>query len=126
MLAQQLELLKPEPPAVSDMDLAWMVGALRGNEWMTAADLGAKDEAAKRVLRAIASASKAQIISGQKGYRLGLEATLPEIDTARANLLSQKMELERRIAELDQLVHGRRARESHPTCTTPSVALHAT
>lgn len=88
-----------------------MVEELRGRGWMTAADLGAKDEAHKRVLRAIASASKAQIISGQKGYRLGLEATLPEIDQARANLLSQKVELERRIAELDRLVHRRQTRE---------------
>ncbi len=121
MPAQQLEPLKPEPPAVSEMDLAWMAGALRGNDWLTASDLGAKDEAAKRVLRAIASASRAQIISGQKGYRLGLEATLPEIDTARANLLSQKVELERRIAELDRLVHSRRQRE----CNAVSEPLQA-
>lgn len=72
MNAVQLQLLAPAPPAVSEMDLAWMMNELRGRGWVTAADLGARDEAAKRVLRAIASASKAQIVSGQKGYRLGL------------------------------------------------------
>lgn len=108
MSAEQLDLLRPEMPAVSEIDLSWMISALQGRGWLTAADLGARSEGEKRVLRAIASASKARIISGQQGYRLGLEATLPEIDRARANLLSQKIELERRIAEIDRLIHRRR------------------
>lgn len=109
MTFEQLDLLSPAPPAVTERDLDWMMNELRGRGWVTAADLGARDEAAKRVLRAIASASKAQIVSGQKGYRLGLEATLPELDRARANLMSQKGELERRISEIDRLIHRRQS-----------------
>lgn len=105
--ALQLDLLRPGPPPVSEMDLAWMTGELRGRGWLTAADLGAAHESAKRVLRAIASASKGQILSGQKGYRLSMEATLPEIEHSRAGLLSQKTELERRITEIDQVRHRR-------------------
>jgi hypothetical protein len=72
---------KTRAPVVTPAEIDHMVSLLRGKDWQTAAQLGAMTELTKRSLRAIAEASKGHIISGQKGYKLTLEATTPEIDS---------------------------------------------
>lgn len=107
MSAIQLDLLKPGPPPVSAMDLAWMLGELRGQGWRTTADLGAETESAKRKLRAIAKASRGEIISGQLGYRLTREACQDEYLQARDWMNSQADEMKQRVIEIDRAWHNR-------------------
>jgi hypothetical protein len=77
----QLDLkLAPPIPEVTPSEVERLLARLRGAGWQTARALGAQKESDKRRLRAIAEASEGQIISGQRGYKLTLEATLPEID----------------------------------------------
>jgi hypothetical protein len=73
------ECLAGEGPIVSEFQVDTMIAALRGKNWQTARALGARKENDRRILRAIAEASEGQIISGQKGYKLTVEATLGEI-----------------------------------------------
>lgn len=110
MSAEQLELIHKPATAVSNMDLEWMLGELRGKGWRHAADLGAATEATKRRLRAIAKASKGEIISGQLGYRLTREASQPEYLHARDWMNSQADEMKSRVVEIDLVWHRRPAR----------------
>lgn len=110
MNAEQLELIHRTAPAVSAMDLDWMLGELRGKGWRHAADLGAETEAAKRRLRAIAKASKGEIISGQLGYRLTREASQAEYFHARDWMNSQADEMKSRVVEIDNVWHRRPSR----------------
>ncbi len=103
MNAEQLELIQSAAPAVSAMDLDWMLCELRGHGWRLASDLGAKSEAAKRKLRAIAKASKGEIISGQNGYRLTREANQAEYLHARDWMNSQAEEMKSRVIEIDNV-----------------------
>lgn len=109
MVTEQLLLLRPAPPLVSEMDLGWMLGALRGQGWQHASALGANTEAAKRKLRAIAMASKGEIISGQQGYRLTREAHQAEYLRARDWMNSQADAMKLRVSEIDRVWHRRPA-----------------
>ena len=73
------ERLAGQGPDVSKYQVETMIAALRGKGWQTSKELGARKESDKRILRAIAEESEGQIISGQKGYKLTIEATLEEI-----------------------------------------------
>jgi hypothetical protein len=103
----QLDLLPPKAPAVSQMDLGWMLDALRGKGWLHASDLGADTEAAKRKIRAIARASKGEIISGQQGYHLTREAKQADYLHGRDWLCSQADEMRARVIEIDRVWHNR-------------------
>jgi len=96
-----------EAPRVSPADVQAMIATLRGRKWVSAADLGAATETQKRRLRAIASASGGEIISGQKGYRLTREAEHAEYWHARDRLSSQSEDMKRRVAEIDCVWHNR-------------------
>lgn len=79
---------------------------LRGSGWQTAKALkrhGYND----RTLRAIASASEGQIISGQKGYCLIAEATVEDVRHASAWLRHQGTLMIQRAAEIDRAMHTR-------------------
>jgi hypothetical protein len=86
------ERLAGQGPIVEKFQVDEMIAALRGRGWRTAKDLGARKESDKRDLRAIAEASEGQIISGQKGYKLTIEATVTEIaETAWLKSQGKKM-----------------------------------
>jgi len=107
-MSEQPELnfdrLAGEGPEVSKFQVEEMIDALRGKDWQTARDLGARKESDKRVLRAIAEASEGQIISGQKGYKLTIEATVNEI-AGTAWLKSQGKKMIRRWAAIQRIAH---------------------
>lgn len=98
------ERLAGEGPVVEKFHVDTMIAALRGNGWRTAKALGARKEADKRVLRAIAEASEGQIISGQKGYKLTIEATLEEI-SGTAWLKSQGKKMIQRWIQIQRVAH---------------------
>lgn len=104
---EQLEFLQAPPPAVDPEAVDWMIGQLRGKGWRLASDLGARTESEKRRLRAIARASKGQIISGQKGYHLTVEALHADYWQGRDWLNSQANEMKARVAEIDHVWHNR-------------------
>ena len=98
------ERLAGEGPLVSKFQIDTMIAALRGKDWQTAKDLGARKESDKRVLRAIAESSEGQIISGQKGYKLTVEATVTEI-AETAWLKSQGKKMIRRWLAIQRVAH---------------------
>ncbi len=95
------------PPPATRADVEWMMSELRGRGWRLASDLGAETESRKRRLRAIAKASKGQIISGQRGYHLTVEALHADYWHARDWLNSQADEMKSRVAEIDYVWHHR-------------------
>lgn len=105
-MTSQLDLqYEQKAPEVTPSEVAELIARLRGRGWQTARDLGADKESAKRTLRAIAEASEGQIISGQKGYKLTLEATLPEIDISAAWLRHQGEKMIQRSLDIQRLRH---------------------
>lgn len=104
-MTSQLDLeLRAPVPEVTPSEVAELIARLRGKGWQTARDLGAEKESDKRQLRAIAEASEGQIISGQKGYKLTLEATLPEIDST-VWLKAQGEKMIRRYVDIQRVRH---------------------
>lgn len=69
-------------PEVHGFQVEAMITTLRGKGWQTAKQLGAETESDKRILRAVAEDSDGQIISGQKGYMLTIEATPADLAAA--------------------------------------------
>jgi hypothetical protein len=104
-LALEFERAAGAGPEVHRWHVEKMIEMLRARDWQTAKQLGAMNERDQRVLRAIANASEGQIISGQKGYKLTIEATLPEIDRAYAWLRHQGREMIRRALEIQRVRH---------------------
>jgi hypothetical protein len=98
------ERLAGKGPEVEKFQVDEMIAALRGREWRTAKDLGAHRESDKRLLRAIAESSEGQIISGQRGYRLTLEATVSEI-AETAWLKSQGKKMIQRWLAIQRVAH---------------------
>lgn len=86
--------------------VAAVTDLLHGSGWQTAKQLkpfGYND----RTLRAIASASHGQIISGQKGYALISEATVEEANHAAAWLEHQARAMTQRAYEIRRAMHTR-------------------
>lgn len=107
-LALDFERMAEQGPKVLPFHIDEMMKALRGKEWQTSSQLGATNERDKRNLRAIAEASEGQIISGQKGYKLTLEAT-PEDLNAAGWLKSQGDKMRRRWLQIQRVWHRRGA-----------------
>jgi hypothetical protein len=103
-LALDFERLMGQGPAIKRFHIDQMIAVLRGKGWRTAKDLGARKEADKRVLRAIAESSEGQIISGQKGYKLTIEATVTEISET-AWLKSQGKKMIQRWLAIQKVAH---------------------
>jgi hypothetical protein len=82
-----------------------LVSALRGQGWVTAKRLSFHLGTGDRELRAMAEASRGEIISGQKGYKLSAEATLDEIDHAANWLISQGKKMLERGIEIRRKAH---------------------
>lgn len=95
-------------PAMTDRDVAILIGHLAGRGWRTARDL--KSEGFNdRELRALANASKGEVISGQRGYCLLREATIPEAQRAADWLRHQGKEMIRRGNDIEQAMHRRQS-----------------
>jgi hypothetical protein len=91
-------------PIVPTGEVDKLIEKLAGRGWMTAEQLGATTESQKRSLRAVGEESEGQIISGQKGYKLTIEATeaeLNEVDWWR----SQGKKMVRRWAKTRRVWH---------------------
>jgi hypothetical protein len=102
----QLELNHAAPP-VDASDLATTLHHLRNaTDWLQARDLTQLTGFDDRRLRAIASASKGHIISGNRGYRLTRQATIEEIDHCTAKLLSQADAMTARALQIQRVYHG--------------------
>lgn len=105
-MTAQLDLeFQQKAPEVTPSEVAELIARLRARDWQTARDLGADKESDKRRLRAIANASGGRIISGQKGYKLTLEATPDEI-AATHWLKAQAAEMEHRWIEIQRVYHS--------------------
>lgn len=84
-------------PGSNPSEVAELIAVLRGRDWQTARDLGAKTEAERRVIRAVAEAAAPQIISGQKGYKLNVEATPEEMEKFKWLLRQAKTNMGRYV-----------------------------
>lgn len=107
-MAEQLQLgFRPSAPAVDEADLALFVFLLcDAPDWIKARDLCPLMNCDDRKLRAIASASRGTIISGNRGYRLTRLATIQEIDHCTAQLRSQADSMTARALQIARVYHG--------------------
>ena len=90
-----------------DVRLPEFLSWLHGRGWVTSAQIESVKTWKDRDIRALAEASDGQIISGQKGYKLTLEATLEEIDQASGWYLSQAKKMTARAMKILSIKHGR-------------------
>lgn len=105
----ELPLFDRRPaPEMTGADVACLVRCLAGRGWLTAKALKQAHVFGDRDLRAIANASKGTVISGQRGYCLLSEATVPEIQHAADWLRHQGREMIRRGNEIEHAMHVRR------------------
>ena len=108
--SEQLELTPPPAPKINTSDLDLLIYILTGKGWMTAKCIW--KEAwychklwSKRHIRAIASNSQGQIISGQNGYRLTRESTIEEVQHASAWIRHQAAQMQTRALQIDRVYH---------------------
>jgi len=115
-MTTQLDLIPPAPPipeiADNDPNVELLVRLLTGRDWRTSAELLAEmeqpvHESKKRWLRALATASKGRVGSGQRGYKLVMEMTRGEFDHNRNWMLRQCEEMKRRVVEMDCVFYTR-------------------
>ena len=99
-MTSQLELIAPKLPKVNGDMVARLCAELKGGDWVTSRVLS-WDGYSERELRAIANASKGAIITGQKGYKLNVEATEDERKHAANWLRHQAREMLRRADEIE-------------------------
>jgi len=102
----QFDLTRLAPP-VDETDLAQLLTILNSApDWLKAKTLTQMTSFDDRKLRAIASASRGQIISGQRGYRLTRHATIEEIDRCYSALISQSNAMTERALQIQRVYHG--------------------
>ena len=99
----QLDLFAPTQECA-----AQILELLRGQGWMTSADILAvfgtpPTEAAKRRLRRVANTSGGQIASGQNGYKLTCELTDEEFQHFEAWFGSQIVEMQARRRDVREI-----------------------
>jgi hypothetical protein len=111
-MIEQLEL--PERPrtaphiAPDDKRIDRLIESLRGRGWVVRAVLVAELGWPDRTLREIKSQSGGLIISSsQLGYRLTMEATIPEIDHAINEARSRAKELTQYAIDIEKVFHSR-------------------
>lgn len=103
-LALDFERPPHHGPVVPSGEVDKLIAKLAGRGWQTAEQLGADTESKKRSLRAVAEESEGQIISGQRGYKLTIEATEAELDEIDW-LRSQGKKMVRRWAKTRRVWH---------------------
>jgi hypothetical protein len=105
----QPELFHVEP---DDPNVEWLVRFLNANDWMTASEIlrqsrQAETDSNKRMLRALAAASKGRVAGGQRGYKLVEEMTVEEYHHWRNWMKSQADFMTARILEADKVFYRR-------------------
>lgn len=98
--AMQIDLFSSSAPSVSPSDLASVIRCLQGSGWRTGKQLSAITGWSDRKLRAIAHASKGQIVGGNKGYALVREISDADADEIEGRLLSQARQMTDRVREI--------------------------
>ena len=99
--------LRIPSPEVTAAEVAALCDYLDGRGWVRASEMTC-DGIDDRKLRAIASASRGRILSGQRGYRLFDDATpIGEAEHCAAWLRSQGLAMLRRACEVERRVHDR-------------------
>jgi len=107
---EQLELLPAKAPKIVAEDVAKLLQILVGSGWLTSREIKAKTGWQDRYLRALANASLGRVLSypGSPGYKLTMEATKEEVDSADI-LGHQANEMRRRLLEIRKVFYRRRA-----------------
>jgi hypothetical protein len=85
--------------------------ALTNRGWVRGRVLAAELDLDDRAIRELAHRSRGSIVSGQKGYRLTVEATIGEVDHAVSWMLSQATAMRQRALEIQRVRHGRQRNE---------------
>jgi hypothetical protein len=120
---KQLDLIPPAPPipeiAPDDANIEFLVRLLTGRDWQTSAEILEEmqqpvGESRKRWLRALATASRGRVGSGQRGYKLVMEMTREEFEHNRNWMLRQCEEMKRRVVEMDRVWFARTSVEAAP------------
>ncbi len=110
-MTEQLELVPAKAPKVSCDEVHALLGILTYQGWMTASQVAAMASMhwgmtwSERKVRAVANASCGQVISGQDGYKLTLQATIEEIQQASGWLRSQADAMRQRSIEIERVYH---------------------
>lgn len=89
--------------------LAPLLGYLCDRGWVSGKQLASHFQTTDRVIRAVASMSEGQIISGQRGYALISQAPVEEVQHAAAWLRSQARQMIQRAYKIEQAMHRRGA-----------------
>jgi hypothetical protein len=90
-------------PVIRRPDYHHMIDQLRGRGWTTAKILEPLTGLNERALREVAHVSDGQILSGQKGYKLTVEATEDEVREATGWLVSQSEKMARRAIAIQRV-----------------------
>lgn len=106
----QLELAfttKKGANAPSADEVAELIAFLERCEgWVFARAIpGGQTESGRRRLRALARASKGEIIGGDEGYNLTRRVGASEFHESRARLAKMRDDMSARISELDRVFH---------------------
>jgi hypothetical protein len=108
VIDDQMELsFRTKAQAVDAEAVADMMAFLRSRSgWVLAKEFpGIFTESDKRRLRAIAAASKGEIIGGQRGYNLTRRVGATEYHESRSGLAKMRDDLNQRMADLDRVFH---------------------
>jgi len=107
MPTEQLEIFRPTASADAfSGEVNQLIGFLRGKGWVRRKLIEQFLEWDERFIRDVAHASSGQIIAGNLGYKLLIEATPEEFQRSRGRLKGQSDAMLQRIVEMDRAWHG--------------------
>ena len=93
---------------ISTADLSrQLVNALRLGTWQKREEVARRLGVSVRDIRDAASHSGGHVLSGQRGLKLTVTATMDELNDATGRLRSQVREMQRRLAETERVWHDR-------------------
>ena len=93
---------------ISTEDLSrQLVNALRLGSWRKREELARQLGVSVRAIRDAASHAAGNVLSGNRGLKLTVAATMEELNEATGRLRSQVREMQRRLAETERVYHER-------------------
>lgn len=102
----QPSLFQSKAPRVADSDVRQLLQALTNRGWRQGALLMRVFGWNERKLRAIAHATHGQVISGDRGYCLTVEASIADIDAFDARMAGQIAHMQQRRVEVQKVRHA--------------------